>query len=119
LIDASCDTIGIDGRVQFVDSPEIGAPYLSMDRLARKFLNLPVTENGQFTIVDCQLKAGFVDPGHFRVNRIAFVSGFHIRQRGHVLDRLLILPSKNCGLDLLLVRDVHILCEIDDFAEVV
>jgi len=118
LIDASGNTIGIDRRVQFVDSPEIVLPYLSMDRLARKFLNLPVTDNGQFTIVNRQLKAGFVDPGHFGVNRITFASGFHIRQRGHVLDRLLILLSKNCGVDWLLVRDVHILCQVDVFAEV-
>src|ERR1700675_2476941 len=70
LIDASGDQGRIDRRIQFVAPPEIGLADLAIDRLARKFLHLPVTDNRQFTIVYRQFETGFIDTGDFHVNRV-------------------------------------------------
>src|ERR1700730_12315026 len=92
LINSSRDLGGINGWIQFVDAPEIIATYLPIDRLSRRFLRMPMTNNSQFTVVDRDFEAGFINAGHLRPDGVALRGGLHIRRRNHVLYRLLIPP---------------------------
>ena len=107
----------IDGWIEFVNSPETGRPYLAIDGFTGKFFRMPVTENSQFAIVDRDFESGLIDAGHLRVDCITLFGGFHIRQRGHVLDRAFTLAGENWRFILLLGRDIHDLLQICLVAE--
>ena len=93
LIDASGDPARINGRIQFVDAAEIGVAYLAIDRLTRKLLNMPMTVDGQFTVVDRHFEAAWSArthgqrardraAGHPSYRMIRFADDFVVLVRG-------------------------------------
>jgi hypothetical protein len=93
LIDASADFRGLYRRVKFVDAPEIVAPNLAMNGFTARLRVAPMTQDGQFSVLDGDFKACLVNPGHFSPNEIAFFGRLYIHRWSQILDLTVLLAG--------------------------
>ena len=107
LLDSSTDFGSVDSRIEFVHAPKVIIADLTINAFTGKLTGMPMAENGQFTIVDGNFKAGLIHPRHLGPDGVTHFGGFHIHQRCGVLHLPLFLGGKICWSVLRLSNDIH------------